>query len=275
MSIQHLVSTLEPGTLVELFQLDLTMFEGGDRLYFHNDTVVGGIITFQGIDYSAWEMSVEGFEGNTSGQLPRPKVNVGNIGAAITALCRQYDDLRGAQFTRLRTLERYLDGQPGADPTQIMGLEIWVVDRKANEDWQQCSFELSSANDVQGVTLPRGRMNATICATEYRGAEACLYTGVPKTDGFGQPFTGLTTDAGAWNLFGTYTTGQYAYTILTNGTRKYYVCKLSAPPGTSILDTAHWTADVCLKKITDCKIHYPGGAPLPMAAFPGCNKLPQ
>lgn len=103
------VQKLEPGAIVELFELDLTPF-GGDLLRFHAGT--NGLlanVTWNGNAYTAFPVAASGFEFTGQGQAPRPKLMVSNIAGAITALVLQYEDLVGAKVTRRRTLAKYLD----------------------------------------------------------------------------------------------------------------------------------------------------------------------
>ena len=54
------VQTLEPGALVELFELDATAISG-DLLRFHAYLQVGSI-WWQGVEYTPWPIMAEGFE---------------------------------------------------------------------------------------------------------------------------------------------------------------------------------------------------------------------
>lgn len=109
MTIETDVQKLEPGAIVELFELDLTPF-GSDLLRFHAGT--NGLlanVTWNGNVYTRFPVAASGFEFTGQGQSPRPKLMVSNIAGAITALVLQYEDLVGAKVTRRRTLAKYLD----------------------------------------------------------------------------------------------------------------------------------------------------------------------
>lgn len=175
MTLAYDVQTLEPGGLVELFELDGSVL-GAEVLYFHGYTQVG-TITWKGIAYSPWPIKAEGFEATTD-QPPQPMLSVGNVDGSISLLCYQFADMVGTTLTRRRTLSKYLDGQPGADPTQEMPSDIWFIERKASEDNQVVQFELSSPMDFGGVQLPRRQIIANQCSWAYRSAE-CSYAGGP------------------------------------------------------------------------------------------------
>ena len=180
------VQNLQAGTLVELFDLDVTAL--GDTIHrFHGYTQVG-TLTWNSNVYSPWPIDAKGFA-HTSSQQPVPNLAVGNIDGSITALCLAFDDMVGASIIRRRTLGKYLDavnfsgGNPTADPTQEMPKEVWFIERKSNEDSTFVTFELSSAMDFGGIQLPRRQIIANVCPWTYRSAE-CGYAGgaVAKAD---------------------------------------------------------------------------------------------
>lgn len=103
------IQKLEPGAIVELFEVDLTPF-GGEVLRFHAGTnALRQNVVWQGNTYTAFPIQASGFEFNGQGQAPRPKLLVANVIGSITALVLQYDDIVGAKVTRIRTLAKYLD----------------------------------------------------------------------------------------------------------------------------------------------------------------------
>jgi len=86
------------------------------------------------------------------------------------------NDLGGAIVRRIRTLKKFLDGEPGADPDARFPTEVWYVDRKSNENRDVVEFELASKLDLAGQMIPRRQVIANVCQWKYRGAE-CGYTG--------------------------------------------------------------------------------------------------
>lgn len=189
------IQKLEPGAIVELFEVDLTPF-GGALLRFHAGT--NGLlanVTWAGNVYTAFPVHASGFEFNGQGQAPRPKLLVSNIAGAITALVLQYEDIVGAKVTRRRTLAKYLDAvnfpggvNPTADPAAAFPSDIYFVDRKATESPEVVEFELAAAMDVSGVLLPRRQIIQNVCPWAYRGAE-CSWTGTTYYDANDAPTT--------------------------------------------------------------------------------------
>jgi lambda family phage minor tail protein L len=197
MSINADIQTLEPGELIQLFDLDATAI-GGDLLHFHGHMHVGPI-WWQGNEYSAWPIEATDFEMTSDAQQPTPKLSVGNIDGSITAMCIYLDDLVGAQLTRRRTFGKYLDslnfpdGNIFADPAQELPQEVWVVQRKSSEDNTAVEFELSSPLDFSGVQIPARVVQANNCPWAYRGLE-CGYFGGAIADTNDQPVTDISLD---------------------------------------------------------------------------------
>lgn len=189
-SIQTEIQKLSPSALIELFILDARKLPGGDIMRFHAGTnALQQPIVWQGIEYVPLPIEVEGFEMNTRGTLPRPKVRVANVNGMFSAQVTSLDDLVRAKLTRKRTYARFLDaanfpnGNLTADPSQAMPDDIWYVDRKTTENRYLIEWELASAFDLQGVQCPGRQIIQNSCPWLYRGAE-CGYTGpwIDKND---------------------------------------------------------------------------------------------
>lgn len=177
MTLYSEIQQLEPGAWVDLFILDASAItgSGADVVRFHGYGQVGAIV-WRGVSYSPWPLQAEGFALDPS-RPSRPTLTVANVDGSISALCRRTDDMAGARLERHRTLGKYLDGQPGADPSQDIA-DTWFIERKASETAEAVQFELASAMEFGNVQLPRRRIIANVCAWKYRGAE-CGYTGGP------------------------------------------------------------------------------------------------
>ncbi len=191
MTISSDIQQLEPGRLVELFEVDCTSI-GGDMLRFHGH-LQSASIWWQGNEYKPWPIQATGFEHTSDAQQPEPKLTVGNVNGTISALCVFLADLAGAKVRRRRTLAKYLDavnfpdGNPTADPSEEMAPELWYIEQKSSETNVQVEFTLSSALDFGGQQLP-SRQIVTICQFDYRGPY-CGYTGTSYFDANDQPVT--------------------------------------------------------------------------------------
>lgn len=175
MSINADVQSLEPGKIVTLYEFDATLI-GAERYFFHSYDSPA-TITWQGVDYTRWPMEASGFQ-MKGGASATPRLKMGNVGGFITALVLGFDDLIGSTLIRRRTLGKYLDGMPEADPDEHFPDEVWYVEQKVTENNEFVEFELASALDFNGVQLPRRQIIANSCPWRYRSAE-CGYTGGP------------------------------------------------------------------------------------------------
>lgn len=200
--IESDIQNLGVGSLVELFEIDLTPIGGTDRYYFHNGVNgLGNNVVFNGITYTRFPIEAEGFEKNGTGQQPRPTLRVANITGLIGALSRDNQDLVKVKFIRRRTFLKYLDAvnftggvNPTADPNAQLPVEIWYIDRKTSENQMFVEWELASASDMTGVTLPRRQVIQNVCLWQYRSTE-CSYAGGAVADKNDQATTVLANDA--------------------------------------------------------------------------------
>ena len=181
MTIKAAIQTLEPGSMVVLYEFDTTPLGGTEILRFHGH--YDQFIYWQGEQYSAWPCQAEGFE-LTGEQQPVPRLRIGNLDGSITQLCMMFEDLVGAKLIRHRTFVQFLDavnfpgGNPTADPEEEFDPEIWFIERKSIETREWVEFELSSALDFNNVQLPRRQIIANQCPWMYRGP-GCAYIGPP------------------------------------------------------------------------------------------------
>ncbi len=106
MTVREDVQKLEPGPLIELWELDGTLI-GGSIVRFQNHRTHKKI-TFQGIEYFPWPIEGKNFA-RTSGQQPTPSLSVGNVDGSISFLCMAFEDMVGAVLTRRQTFGQYLD----------------------------------------------------------------------------------------------------------------------------------------------------------------------
>jgi len=208
------VQKLVAGNLVTLYELDCQPLGGGiERYHNHND----GVIVWQGQAYHPWAIEARDFERTGDGQQPNPTLTVGNIGqdadgnpipGVVSALCLALDDLRGAKLTRKRTFTRYLDavnfaeGNPGADPSEHLPDERWIISQKQSETPEAVTFVLTSPLQFDGMQVPGRQIIANVCGWlvmarpegGYRGA-CCGYTGAAMYDRDGNSVTDPSLDA--------------------------------------------------------------------------------
>lgn len=179
------------GELVTLYQLDLTPL-GGATYYFTNNVFPEEriAIKFDGNTYTYMPISMEGINIDSDSGPPQPRLAIATAGGPVNALVSQYNDLRGATLTRIRTFAEFLDEEPdgvggvqvnpGADPLAYLPLDYFVVDRKIAANKTYAEFQLVAPTDQEGVMLPLRVVAKRYCDLVYRfndGAGNFTYTG--------------------------------------------------------------------------------------------------
>lgn len=272
---------LTPGSIIELFLLDLTnlvsTYDGTPGLVyaFHNSNDYGTApIVFQGISYYPYPIAVTGLEVSSgTDKQPRPQISLSNLASFMSSLLAEYDDLTGAKLTRLLTIFDYLDAQPAHDATQEFPRAIFYVSKKVSETRASVTLELSTQIDIEGVQLPRRPITANACVWRYRSGDGCDYVGDAVSDEFDANFA-PTNPRGAWNAATVYATHDSVYIIL-NGVKEYFVAVAPSAAGLyPRFNPAIWKRDVCIKTLGACKKRFGDNAVLPFGAFPAIIRAP-
>lgn len=282
-----------PSSLLTLITLDSRFISvNGDLYRFHPGVnglyqpVIWGGQTYTPFPIELSEMQIPG-----QGTLPRPKLRASNINGFVSAFLRTQGDMVGAKVTIDRVYARYLPhanfergvnpfGTP--DPDAAYESQIYWINMKTAETMELVEWELSSSFEVDGIRLPRRRMNAIICDAIYRDGETCGYTGIPITDPYGKSFTDAAPDGyaltlnarGAYSTGATYARGDWVTVIsqadFTFGNTFVYVCIAAGTTGSfnnPQFNSTNWVADGCLHNLLGCDTHF--DSPLPINSFPG------
>jgi len=196
MSFTQDIQQLEPGSLIQLVEIDGTSFGLDKILRFHAYNISSPgwksfaadnlpSIIWQGNEYDPHPYEVKGLELSSTGAQPTPSLSVGNVGNYVTALCLEYQDMVKAKVKIHTTLLKYLDaanwqqGNPDANPREER-VQLFYVNAKTAETRIQVDFELCSPFDVQGLQLPSRQITplCTWCMRGlYRSETGCDYNG--------------------------------------------------------------------------------------------------
>ncbi len=154
---QH-IRSMDLGAIIELYQLDTTIIGGTDILYF--TPMVDGTteIVFNAKAYSAVPCESSGWMVNTSNAPPRPKLKVANTQRHFFSYISALGDLVGAELTRIRTFENFLDGNIDADPTATLENQIYIVSKKTVHNKISVEWELIHTLERPGLRLPRRKI---------------------------------------------------------------------------------------------------------------------
>jgi lambda family phage minor tail protein L len=226
-NLSVVLHSLETDTKVELFVLDATVLGAGVHRW--TTTATDTDLLWQGQSYPYAVVNATGFESNAQGTLPRPRIEVSNVGSVFTSLVRQYGDLLGSTVTRVRTFAKFLDNGSAPDPTAYLPPDVYVVDQKSSHTKNTIVWELTPFLDATGMQIPRRQVLRDTCLHTYR-----------KWDGSAFVYTGVTCP---------YVGASYFKSDDTS--------------------TVTESLDNCSRLVTGCKLRFGATAELPTRAFPG------
>lgn len=147
------IQKLSPSSIIELYELDSSNI-GGEIYRFHSGkNGLTNDIVWAGQTYSAFPIEASGFEWNGKGQLPRPKVTVGNALGTISALVLTYDDLIGCKFTRIRTLQKFLDEVNFQTQRNLLA---YTQSMGTSAVWNLNTFSVGVSENVTDIYSPTG-----------------------------------------------------------------------------------------------------------------------
>lgn len=176
MSIEQEIQKLQPDSMIELFQLDLTSLNNDNELilyYTNNKMDTGNNPIFDGKEYTAIPIEMNGFKNDTTGALPTPEVSIANVnslgqGGLFTDLLQTYNEFIGAKVTRIRTFAKYLDNFGiTADSSATLPIDIYIVAQLVRHDSDVISFILRNPLDDENRDLP-GEDCTRTCLHSYR-----------------------------------------------------------------------------------------------------------
>ena len=166
MTIQQDLKNSALPKYIELFELDLTPL-GGSVLRFSPNTAAGNAaLVFNGQVYTPLPVSGSGWETSIDGAAPQPTIKVSNVTKFIQGYLTTYADLVGMRLTRYQTFDKYLDGQPAADPSQVFNTCVYVIQQKTKQSKYEVEFKLSAIIDQPQLKLPRQQ----VLRAEFPGA---------------------------------------------------------------------------------------------------------
>ncbi|WP_442542376.1 hypothetical protein, partial [Enterococcus faecium] len=117
MSFTADIQQLEPGSVIQLIEIDGTEFGMDQVLRFHAHNIQEEgwaafaaenlpAIIWQGNQYDPHPYELKGMELSSTGSQPTPTLSVGNVGNYVTALCLEYDDMVRAKVKIHTTLSK-------------------------------------------------------------------------------------------------------------------------------------------------------------------------
>ncbi len=210
MAVESDIQKLAVDDIVTLFILDATSLRDasgtpGAIHRFCSSTLHDTAVVWQGETYQPFPIEADGFDRTSQGAIPQPTLRVADVSGNLGSLVIAYDDLLGATVTRVRTLKKYLDGEPGADPTAEFPREVYEIVRKLKQLRNMLEFTLGSPFDLQGKKLPGRMVLKQVCTHVYReylsgsfdySKATCPYSGTSYYDNTGTATTADKDDCG-------------------------------------------------------------------------------
>ena len=233
MSISERTQSSEFGELVELFEVDFSEF--GQTNLFLTPTGRDTPVIFNGQEYEPIALRAIGFEYSGTEQMPRPVITIADISGTIGTLADAFDDLAGAQVTRTRTFSVFLDGEPDADPTATLPIDVYLIHRRIAQNRATVEIELISPIDQEAAKIPGRQYLRDTCTQIYRRFD-------PDTNDFD------------------YSRATCPYVGAAN-----FTVNNSA--------TSNPAEDVCSKRVSGCQLRFGQFGDLPTWAFPGLTRI--
>lgn len=283
---------IEPSAILEFYELYYDSDSEPFRFHAGTNNLDKNII-WNGKEYYASAIEVEGFEVNIANRLPRPKITASNVDYILSNILRQFSDFRYAKFVRIKTFLKHIDEENFDDGINPFGVsdalsyiskETYLVSQKLVENKNLIQFELITPFDLQNLQTATRAIYGRYCFWQYRGS-GCNYQGdlVCKEDDsdfsvspdrssgnyirdeFGA-FKNKTFESTIaqfkWNPKSNYNIGQIVFVenIDLNGLkdppRTWFVCILSHNASEFITPNKspfHWEKDGCSKTIAACQ----------------------
>lgn len=192
------------GEFIELYELDYTIIvAGATPLRFTSTKFTSSSVTWKGDIYDPVDVESEGWERSAGGGMPTPLLRLsvsgdpsdtGTFSSILKALIINNEGLTGATITRTRTLRKFLDGEPSADPAAQFPTDLFKVDTMTRFTKHFVEWELRAFLDQEGKKIPGRQVISETCSHTYRrwdGAAfiqgTCPYTGVNLFERDGTP----------------------------------------------------------------------------------------
>lgn len=236
---KQLVS-LEPDSIIDMYEIDFSRLQanfemlkdlyginlGADTIYrFCPMKNLSNPVYWQGNAYQPLPVKMEGFEQQSDGRLPRPKMSIANPEGLFSKIVRSNNDFSNCKVTRKRTFARFLDddnfqnrnlNEKGknpfgeADPDSHYPDDVYYINKKASENKDAIVFELVSALELEGSDIPARVVFSSFCAWTYRCSIGCGYKGLAIENSEGKLLTDYNpslypngvSDIPEWSSFG-------------------------------------------------------------------------
>ena len=189
--------SLNPSSVIHLFTLDASNVGGAIHRFCTEREADGSPVMFGGNQFPQISVKTEGFEWNSDGTLPRPKMSASALNDTFYSLIVLTNGAQGALLLRERTLAKFLDGHEYGGRGIKFSSDLYIVDRVTTLTKSLVTLELITPLDLPRCELPARVALRDMCPWVYRyrsgnswvydqTGNACPYTGSKCFDKFGQ-----------------------------------------------------------------------------------------
>ena len=126
--LQQEAQSLDPSAVIHLFTLDASNVGGAVHRFCTEREADGTPVTFGGNQFPQISVRTEGFEWNSDGTLPRPKMSASALNATFYSLIVLTNGAQGALLLRERTLAKFLDGHEYGGRGIKFSTDLYIVD---------------------------------------------------------------------------------------------------------------------------------------------------
>ena len=179
MVVSNLISQRITSDFIELFILETPDGNQYFTNYHENVWFSDRDSPYTRRQYTKLPIEFSGFEHRAEGAYARPQATFSNVLRTLPNLTDP-DNLIGRKLTRRKTLETYLPAQSSGDgpaPTELPQ-QIFIIDRITEENNITITFELTTAFDLEGVTVPNRYILGNVCSWLYQGRAPDRASGV-------------------------------------------------------------------------------------------------
>lgn len=226
-----------PG-IVTLWVLNATSIGGTVERFTQEVTEGAAAVVFDGDTYFPRSVTATGFQKGGRGAQGRPTIRMHDPSLTVRAMLRSLNGLRGAEVRRIRTLRDHLDDGDDPDPDAIFPLEVYRISHRIGESNRDVvAFELTNGIDQAGVMVPGAVGLRNFCDFIYRRAE----------------------------------TADGAFILDDHDPCPYTGADMFDADGVAV--PTDRSADVCGKRLSDCRARFGDAAALPYRGLPGLRRF--
>lgn len=132
-------------------------------------------VAFAGNAYLPFDCRIGGVSFTASGSLPQARLTVADPMGLVTTMIYN-NRISGATLKYTQTRARFLDGQPGANPSKFMPPQRYLV---SHGEKLQPNYEIVFVlePEIYKLTNPIGRKASAACQAIFKDGTTCPYTG--------------------------------------------------------------------------------------------------